>query len=103
MTVAVLPLCRELYELSEYAVPSFHYTTEGVVVSTNSLFMDKNGYTPAYDLNYVLQAIVDHSSLEPAGVLRMLADNMIEGESFADGACRLAISLLKSGVLERAG
>ncbi|WP_138443437.1 hypothetical protein [Sinomonas susongensis] len=59
-------------------------------------------YLPAYSVDYILQAIVDRSSLEPAGILRMLADHIIEGESFADAACRLAIDLIKSGVIEGA-
>lgn len=69
-------------------------------------YMLMNGYAPfeevpAYDLGFILQAIVDHSSLESAGVLRMLADYVTEGESFADAACRLAVHLFEDGILER--
>lgn len=117
MNVASLGLCKELYELSGWYEVEAYYEDYPVLRDSKL----RSGYpgnilpkmlhdniTPAYDLGYLLRKLPDQLTLvrvrdSPAYYIGCdYRQPYIETEADTpeDAACKLAIELLKQGILQ---
>ncbi len=125
MNVASLELCKELFELSGWTQTTYehellngeHYTT--TLLREDMAHGERNTYTPAYDLGYLLRKLpqnswvgyVDTSGQRGYALAKTYAwnekgtdiDRIVQcsADALEDAACKLAIELFTRGILKR--
>lgn len=122
MFVANQELCKELYELSGWGYDcEFHYLHREIFNRQPRQSDLKDGiteedYAPAYDLGYLLRKLPPTIPSDGADWMLQMQRGSggwffaygvdwleSEGDTPEDAACKLAIELIKSGVLQGGG
>lgn len=107
MKVASLDLCKELYELTGWHKTDYYYDAENEVSFWEiALSMHPTKNCPAYDLGYLLRKLPGYIVLErmekswrATQVYENDGSNEFYADTPEDAACKLAIELIKQGVI----
>lgn len=101
--VARLELSRKLHDLSRWKDTHFSYRPTPSNGNDNYRVIDIvpniPSDIPAYDLGYLLQKIGECADVSKVAVLHMLVGFVDDDEGYAGSAAKLAIELIKQGVI----
>lgn len=105
MNTASLELCKELYELSGWENTAYAYHRHAGELLRNA---NNKGDTPAYTLGYMLRKLPTRcyvgfdigEGVVQASFFDGDEQQFFEADTPEDAACKLAIELIKQGVLK---
>lgn len=114
MNTASLELSQELFELSGWRTPNYVWTKREIGGKWQSVCLRleipdfEHGDYPAYDLGYLLRRLPPRTTISKnpnreaygAWVAGMDDDRFEEADTPEDAACKLAIELIKQGILK---